>query len=302
MNSICLISDGVLLSDAGGAFGLVPRSKWQRILKADDQNRVPQFLWTPVLRVDGKTILVDCGIGDKFTSRFDVQLPRESQLDQLMSIGLKPTDIDLVVLTHLHGDHAGWCTRESKPMPGSGADGIVKQFQPTYPNARYFVQRQEFEDATHPNERTRNTYFVENYVPLMEAGVLTLLEGDTQLCEFVRVVATPGHTVGHQSVIVSGVAFGPDEPPVFILGELATYMVHFARLPWVTAYDVLPLHTLETKRSWQAWALENRATLICSHEPDIPVGVLQHEGGFVNVVDCKRSYIVSPTVRPIAEK
>jgi hypothetical protein len=235
-------------------------------------------------------------------AQYEVRRPYGTLLDDLERHGVQPEEIDIVIFTHLHGDHSGWATECVE-------EGVGCRYQPTFPNARYYVQGQEFEDATHPNERTRNTYFAENFVPLQEYGVLTLLNGATDIIPSVRVVPTPGHTAGHQSVIVqrrqgtgeeggagerekrsegSLSAMAPLLPhadtPTLILGDLATFMIQFERLAWVTAYDVLPLQTIETKRYWQQWALERQAMLISPHDTLLPSGVLKKDSkGFLQV-------------------
>lgn len=270
-----LLTDGTSWWDGGGTFGLVPRPKWMKLLPPDELNRVPQELRCVLIEADGRRILVDCGVGDKpnelIASQYDVRRPRGTLIDDLARQGITPADIDFVIFTHLHGDHSGWATRLND------AGEVI----PTFPNAHYFVQRQEYEDATHTNERTRNTYFADNFAPLMQRGVLTLLDGDAPITPSLRVSHTPGHTAGHQSVIVecAGAA------PIIFLGDMASYMIHFERLPWVTAYDVLPLITIETKRHWQQWAFENDATLISCHDTLIPAGkLIRNNKGLFSVV------------------
>ena len=284
---VTLLTDGTSYWDGGGAFGLVPRAKWAKLIAPDEHNRVPQELRCVLIEADDKRILVDCGVGNKPNplreAQYDVRQPTGHLLDDLARHGVQPGDIDIIIFTHLHGDHNGWATR----LDDKGT--IV----PTFGKAQYYVQRQEYADATHPNERTRNTYFPDNYVPLHEQGVLTLLDGDTQITPSIQVVHTPGHTAGHQSVIVAdahikGSALSTQHSalkPAFILGDLATYMIQFARLPWVTAYDVLPLITMESKRRWQPWVLEQQATLISPHELQMPVGrLIRTDKGFLDVV------------------
>ena len=271
---ISLLSDGISYWDGGGAFGLVPRVRWMKLLPPDEFNRVPQDLRCVLIQADGKNILVDCGVGvkpnDVIAAQYEVRRPHGTLLDDLGRHGLVAEDIDIVIFTHLHGDHSGWATECVE-----GAVGC--DYVPTFANARYFVQRQEYEDATHTNERTRNTYFAENFVPLMESGVLTLLDGPALIVPGVSVVPTPGHTAGHQSVLI-------EPAPMLLLGDMATYMIQFARLPWVTAYDVLPLQTIETKRYWQQWALQTQATLISPHDTLIPAGrLVQDDNGFLRV-------------------
>jgi len=293
---IHLLSDGTSYWDGGGAFGLVPRARWAKVLPPDELNRVPQELRCVLIEADGKRILVDCGVGDKpnelIATQYDVRRPRGTLMDDLARYGIRPEQIDIVILTHLHGDHCGWATTWQKAEGrAGGAQTGTPTPVPTFPNARYCVQHREYEDATHPNERTRNTYFAENFVPLMQHGVLTLLDGETQITPSVRVAPTPGHTAGHQSVIVE-----PEQrresstrdrsgAPVFLIGDMAPFMIHFERLPWVTAYDVLPLVTIETKRCWQRWAYEHNAVLISCHDTQQPVGrLVRNDKGLFSVI------------------
>jgi glyoxylase-like metal-dependent hydrolase (beta-lactamase superfamily II) len=298
---ITLLSDGTSYWDGGGTFGLVPRPKWSKLLPPDEFNRVPQELRCVLIEADGKRILVDCGVGDKandlIAAQYDVRRPHGTLMDDLARHGLAAEDIDIVIFTHLHGDHSGWATFLPSPS-GRGDGGEGEKPVPTFPNARYVVQRQEYEDATHPNERTRNTYFQENFAPLMQHGVLTLLDGEARITDCVRVVPTPGHTAGHQSVIVEWReeqrSRGAEKPapmlprssaPVLLMGDMAPFMIHFERLPWVTAYDVLPMVTIDSKRAWQQWALAHRATLISCHDTRMPVGrLVQNDKGFMSVV------------------
>lgn len=270
-----LLTDGTSWWDGGGTFGLVPRPKWMKLLPPDELNRVPQELRCVLIEAGGQRILVDCGVGDKpnelVASQYDVRRPHGTLIDGLARQNIAPADIDSVLFTHLHGDHSGWATTRND------AGEIV----PTFPNARYFVQRQEYEDATHTNERTRNTYFADNFVPLMLHNVLTLLDGDAQITPSVRVAHTPGHTAGHQSIIVES----PGAAPLLMLGDMASHMIHFERLPWVTAYDVLPMVTIETKRHWQQWAFDHNATLISCHDTLMPAGkLIRNNKGLFSVV------------------
>jgi glyoxylase-like metal-dependent hydrolase (beta-lactamase superfamily II) len=174
-------------------------------------------------------------------------------------MGLTAADIDLVIDTHLHADHCSGNTFFSPEM----------EILPTFPNAKYVVQRREYEDAMHPNERTRATYYPMNYETLVASGQMELLNGDTDILPGIRGVVTPGHTPGHMSVL-----FESGGEAALFLCDLASFMVNFERLGWMTAYDVEPLVTLETKRYWQQWALETHALLISAHDTLIPAGRL----------------------------
>jgi glyoxylase-like metal-dependent hydrolase (beta-lactamase superfamily II) len=263
---IHLISDGIVKVDSGGAFGLVPRVLWSKVLAPDDQHRVPMVLTCLLVRAAGKTILVDTGLGSKLTRKliaiWGLTRPTGTLIEGLARLGVGPEDVDIVINTHLHADHCAGNTVFN-------ADGSATA---AFPRARYVVQRREYEDATHPNERTRATYYPVNYEPLYQSGQLTLLDGDTEIVPGVTAVLTPGHTPGHQSVL-----FESGGHSALFVADLASYAVHFEKLGWMTAYDVEPLITLETKRHWQAWALETHGLLIFQHDTQIAAGHLVEE-------------------------
>lgn len=267
-----LLNDARVLMDAGGVFGLVPRALWGRLYPPDEQNRVPMDHHCLLVRGGGKTILVDTGMGTKVpeqTARFiHLTQPGGGLVDQLARLGVQPQEVDLVVNTHLHSDHCGGNTRFE-------GDQIV----PVFPNAEYWVQRLEYADAAFPNERTRGTYFPFNYEPLYRSGQMRLLDGDAEVVPGMRCVVTPGHTRAHQSVI-----FESGGQAAIYVCDMASFAVHFARLAWMTAYDVEPLVTLETKRRWQKWALANNALLIFIHDPQTPLGRLVDQADRLEVV------------------
>lgn len=250
-----IIPTGRVWVEPGGAMGLVPRPLWIEHQPVDSQQRTPMDLNSLLVFSEGKTILVDTGIGhklsDKARMQWGLEWPEGTLIENLAKQGVAPEDVDLVIDTHLHSDHCGGNT---------ALDG--EEIFPTFPNAEYWVQRMEFADAYNPDPRTRGTYLLENFVPLWKEDRLKLLHGDTTVTNHIRTVVTRGHTRGHQSVLlVDG-----KNPPIFFVSDLASYSIHFVRTSWVTAYDVEPLETIKTKTRWQKWALENKATLVFQHD------------------------------------
>ncbi len=256
------ISDGVYHDDAGGFFGLVPKTLWQDIIQPDDQNRIPFHLRCLLIETQTQRILVDTGYGDKLTDKersfLNIQGERRL-LTSLEQLGIGPEGIDLVVNTHLHGDHCGGNTQRL------GNDQVV----PTFPKATYCVQRLELADALFPNERTRATYHRENIQPLEQAGQLRVLWGDTRLTDEVRALVTPGHTRSHQCVAVES-----EGQTALFMGDTASWPLHLERLAWVPAYDVEPMVSIETKRKLARWASEQGVLLIFEHHPEIIAGYL----------------------------
>jgi glyoxylase-like metal-dependent hydrolase (beta-lactamase superfamily II) len=243
-------------------FGIMPKTEWQTIWEPDKKNRIPLEQRCLLIETDEQRILVDTGSGDKISekARSFIDLKGDRRLlDNLEALGVGPQDIDVVVNTHLHGDHCGGnsCWDESgNPIP-------------VFPRATYCVQRLELAEARHPNERTRAVYHRENFEPLEQSGQLRVLEGDTRLTGEVRVSLTPGHTPGHQSVIVES----GGQTAIF-LGDVATWPIHIEQLACVAAYDVQPLVSIETKRHLAHWAIENQVLLIFEHHPEIAAGYL----------------------------
>jgi glyoxylase-like metal-dependent hydrolase (beta-lactamase superfamily II) len=144
--------------------------------------------------------------------------------------------------------------------------------RPTFPRARYFVQRGEYEFATHPNERTAASYFDRNYVPTLESGQLELLEGESEIVDGIGVIVTPGHVPYHQSIVIrSG-----GETAIF-LGDLVPTHAHLP-LPWIMGYDVEPLVTLESKRGLLKRVEQENWTVIFEHDAVVPWGRVQFDG------------------------
>jgi len=278
---IHMINESVIKVDPGGAFGLVPRVLWSPLMPPDENHLVSMIHNCLLVQVGDRNILVDTGHGDKLTDKqksfMSLQQPNGSMTDALSRLNLTPADIHLVIDTHLHGDHSGGHTRYDE------AGKIV----PTFPNAEYVVQRREYEDAMHPNERTRATYFPMNYQPLVESGQMRLLDGDTEIFPGITGHVTRGHTPAHMSI-----RFESQGEQALFVCDMASYAIHFERLGWMTGYDVEPLITLETKRYWQQWALETGALLIFAHDPQRVVGYyVVGEGGKASVVAINEPFV-----------
>ncbi len=278
-----LVSDGVFWTDGGANFGVVPKTLWGKVIQPDELNRVPMQLRCLLIESDAGLILVDTGYGDKLTAKQQAQLNLHGQFrlgSDLASLGYKPEDIAIVLDTHLHGDHCGGNTKWAEDGgPDSG------RVVPAFPNATYMAQRLELADATYPNERTRNAYFPENFLPLSglckgnSDAVLQVMTGDTHLTSEVRTLTTPGHTRAHQCVIVESAG----ESAIF-LADAVPWAVTFEKLAWVAAFDVEPLISMETKRSLRDWAWRKEALLFFQHDPTMGAGRLVREGNDFRVV------------------
>ena len=253
---ITVLSDGVIWLDAGAVFGLVPKIMWSRVTgETNERNQIPLALNCLLLESDGKTVLIETGQGNKDfeqTRGRGWEPDHGALLDDLARNGVQPDDVDIVINTHLHNDHTGWNTVED-------ADGALR---PTFPNARYWIQRGEWEEAMQPNERTRATYLPQNLLPVKEADQIEFIEGETRITSEITAIETPGHTANHASVAISS----GGETAVY-LGDVIQHEVQLERVAWLSAFDVLPLVNLETKKRLVAEAIEQRRLLIAVHNP-----------------------------------
>lgn len=258
---LLVVSDGTFQLDAGNLFGVVPRVTWEPLAgPLDEQHRLTMHLNSLVVRSGGGTVLIETGLGNKPGNPYQ---GGGRLLQNLAAEGIRPQEIDVVINTHLHADHCGWNTVLR--------DGVAL---PTFPSARYYLQHKEWEDATHPNERTRAAYLAHNLLPLEEAGQLELVDGERQVTPEVRILPNPGHTEGHAVVaITSG-----GETAVY-LGDMAQHVTQLERFPWTTAFDVLPLVSLETKKRVITQAIEGNHLLIVPHLPFPGAGRIRMENG-----------------------
>jgi len=250
-----ILSDGTFYQDAGAVFGVVPRVMWERVARPelDDQYRMPLGLNCVLVRSHGRLVLIETGVGDKEGHRRQASPAADGTLlDELGALGVRPEEIDVVINTHLHADHCGWNTKQL-------ADGSLV---PTFPKARYLIQRGEWEAAINPNERTRATYFAENLLPLEEAGALELLDGERSVTPEITVIATRGHTEDHASVVLSSAG----ETAIYI-GDMIQHHVQLERTAWVSAFDLLPLVSMETKKRIVERAVRDRALIVSVHSP-----------------------------------
>lgn len=261
---VTAVSDGRFRLDGGAMFGSVPKTLWERRAPADAQNRIALAVRPLLVRTGGRRILVDAGIGDKMGAKASAiyAIDRTVSLDDsLAAEGLAAADIDLVVATHLHFDHAGGFT--------TSAGGVLA---PRFGGARYIVRRQEWEDAMHPHERSRASYLPENFAPLAAAGVVDFIDEDGEVAPGVSVHRTGGHTRHHQIVqIRSG-----GRTAVFA-ADLIPTAAHID-VPWIMGYDLYPMDTLEYKRRFVREAILGEYVIFFEHDPTIVAGIVREDG------------------------
>ncbi|MDA1337150.1 MAG: MBL fold metallo-hydrolase [bacterium] len=259
--AVKVISDGVAKMDAGSMFGQVPKVAWESSVVTDRKNRMTLGLNCLLLQVSGQNVLVDTGIGSKEVDQ-GLRLVPSRLVRGLKGVGLTPKDINAVVLSHLHFDHSGGCTRLDR------AGNLV----PTFPKAKYYVQRKCWDEACNPNERCHGVHRSENFLPIEERGQLELLDGDSEIMPGLNVIVTDGHSQGHQIVMFN---HGGDR--VVFLGDIVPTS-HHLNLVAISAFDSSPNVTLEAKRDLLTEAERKGWLLVFSHGHDIKAGYLERRG------------------------
>jgi glyoxylase-like metal-dependent hydrolase (beta-lactamase superfamily II) len=260
------VLDGFFALDGGAMFGVVPKPLWEKVAPPDDRNRI-RLAMRPWLVRDGvRTVLIDAGAGDKLDQKAtDIYgLDRARKLEHsLTDAGVRAEEISLVVASHLHFDHAGGFTTRS-------ADG---RLAPRFPNARYSIRRGEWDDAHHPHERNRASYFPENYAPLAEAGRVDFVDEDMEVAPHISVRRTAGHTMHHQIVVIE-----VDGRVAIFAADLLPTAAHVP-LPYIMSYDLYPMDTLAFKRTFLREAVEREYLILFEHDPTIAAGYIRDRNG-----------------------
>ncbi|MGB9435742.1 MAG: MBL fold metallo-hydrolase [Candidatus Acidiferrum sp.] len=273
---VFFLDGGTFGLDGGSMFGVVPKVLWEKKSPPDANNRIRMRANSLLVRAHRKNILVETGNGTKMDAKlrsiYNVQ-DGDPLLDSLAHAGVKPEQIDLVINTHLHFDHSGGNTRMVKT-----------RILPTFRRARYVVQRGELEHAMNPTERDRASYLPENFAPISKEGMWDLVDGETEVLPGISVVPIPGHNASMQAITITG----GGKTLAFVADLLPTR--HHIPLPWIMAYDLYPLQSLETKRQWIPRILAGQWIVVFGHDPDFPVATLHDRGDKIDVetVDLNR--------------
>ena len=260
-----LLTDGTFCLDGGAIFGVIPRPLWERKMAPDARNRVRLSMNSLLVRSAGKWILIETGAGDKWDAKWRNIFGFEGAArlpDQLAARGLRPEQIELVINTHLHFDHCGWNARV--------VDGRAV---PTFPNARYVVQRGELEHAKRPTERDRISYLGENFLPIEAAGQWWLLEGDREVAPGVELIRVPGHTRDMQCVRLTG-----GGKSAFFFADLVPTTAHLP-FHWIMGFDLYPLTTLENKKKWIPEVAREGWLALFGHDAQVPAAHLRERDG-----------------------
>lgn len=248
--------------DGGAMFGIIPKPLWTRSTTCDDKNRIPLSARNLLLQGDGKVILFDTGMGlkwdDKARDMYAIEQPPGGLKDALATEGLTPEDVTDIILTHLHFDHTGGST-----ILENG------KIRPAFPNARYHAGETNFTWGKSPSDRDRGSYIKENFIPLVEEGVLFLHGDEWNFDDTISVITLNGHTFGHQAIQVKD-----SSSSLIMVGDLMPTSAHIP-LPYIMGYDLQPLVTLQEKKDMLKKAVEENIILVFGHDPLIAGATVQ---------------------------
>jgi glyoxylase-like metal-dependent hydrolase (beta-lactamase superfamily II) len=258
---VSLVQAGTFRSDAGALFGPVPRMLWDRLVteEIDHEHRLLQALNCLIVETPAGRVLIETGIGERVTDKVREMRRYEGTpiVAAMEASGFEPGSVDLVVMSHLHFDHAGGLLR---------ADGSK-----AFPRARIVAQRAEWEIALDDNSRIVASYDQPELRLVQAWGEDGAVDGERELLPGVSVMLTGGHSKGHQAVVVRGT--GPGATTLAFFGDLG--MRPWSANPrWITSFDDFPLDSVEVKGELFARAAEERWLVALSHEPVTPVGRL----------------------------
>lgn len=262
---IAIIRDAEFRLDGGAMFGVVPKVLWEKKFPADEKNRIRLATNCLLVRGDGFTALIESGLGEKWDERLREIYAIEHRTTlaaELVRRGVAVEDVDALILSHLHFDHAGGATRRE--------NGRVV---PTFPNATLYVQEAELAHARAPNERDRASYLPENWEPYADAGRLETISGETEIRPGVTAVPLPGHNEGMQAVRIES-----EGKTAFYFADALPTTAHLP-IPWLMAYDLYPVELIQNKKRLLDRAAREGWLCIFEHDPDVPWGRIVDEVG-----------------------
>jgi glyoxylase-like metal-dependent hydrolase (beta-lactamase superfamily II) len=251
---LIILSDGTYVLDGGAMFGVVPKTLWEKRIKADERNLITLGLNSLVIRNGKQTVLVETGIGPKLNEKSrEIHRNQAALLQSFERAGVSPDEIDIVINTHLHFDHCGWNThyQDGKPVP-------------TFPNATYYAQQGELDHAHEQHERDRVSYLTDNYDPLVQSGQMRLLNGNAEIAPGISVEVYPGHTRDLQAVTVRA----GDQTVCYISDLIPTS--HHLDPTWVMGYDLYPLDSINNRHRFYKHAIPEKWLVVFTHDHEVP--------------------------------
>lgn len=267
------LNGGVNFLDGGAMFGVVPKPLWTRKYPVNENNQIELRTDPILLQLDGKNYLIDTGMGNgKLTEKQKRNLGvlEESSVEQsLNELGLSTSDIDCILMTHMHSDHACGLTK---------IEGDT--YVPAFPNTPIITSAVEWDEMRNPNIRSRNTYWKMNWEPIQDQ--VETFEDEIQITENLRMIHTGGHSDGHSIIIYE------DGEDCFIhMADIMATLAH-QHVLWVMAYDDYPMTSIFQKEKWMEYGYERNAWYTFYHDAYYRAVRFDNEGNVIDEVKRER--------------
>ena len=267
------IDTGTFYLDGGAMMGSVPKVLWEKTNPPDKLNRI-ELSMRCLLVDDGRNrVLIESGIGDKidnnFIEMFNIKKEKYSLYKALSDNGYSYKNITHIVLTHLHFDHAGGCTKFND------SNELIASF----PNAKYFISKTNWRAALNPNPKDKASYLNENFLILRDSKKLNLIDDNVEIIKGVSTYSVNGHTIGQQLIKISD----KDKNLVFC-SDLIPLKSHL-KLPWIMGYDLNASLTLKEKKIFLDKASDNNWILFLYHDPDIITVRISKSDKYYDVIE-----------------
>ena len=261
--------DGFIRLDGGAMFGVIPKPLWSRLTPSDERNRITIAMRPLLIIHPDANILIDTGIGNKYDEKFaDIYgvNSKPGLVNELKDAGFTPNDIDIVINTHLHFDHAGGNTIKKG-----------NEVSPTFPKATYIIQKTEWETALNPDPRSKASYLPENFIPIEDNGKLKIIDGEEEILPGIKCLKTGGHTEGHQIVLIES-----ENKGALYWGDLLPTIAHL-RTPYIMGYDIFPLDVMREKEKYIKLVQEKNYISFFEHDPILCCGYIRGEGKKIHI-------------------
>lgn len=261
------LDGGVTHMDGGAMFGVVPKPLWSRKYPVNEKNQIELRTDPILIDIDGKKMIIDSGIGNNKLTEKELRnygVKEESKIEQSLNVlGLSRHDIDYVLMTHLHFDHACGLTMWEE-------DHLV----PAFPEAKIFTNATEWEEMRNPNIRSKNTYWEENWKPVEE--LVHTYQDSVEIVPGLRMIHTSGHSNGHSIIVFE------DGDETFIhMADIMPTHAH-QNVLWVLAYDDYPVTSVHEKQKWMAYGYERKAWYVFYHDASYCALQFDQDGKVLN--------------------
>ena len=263
--------------DGGAMFGIIPKVIWEKEASADQLNRINMVTRSLLLIGNGRNIIIDTGNGDKwdkkYKSIYNIRLDKVNLNNSLSKVGLSPDNITDVICTHLHFDHAGGNTTYNN-------DQIV----PTFPNAQYWVHKDNWDLANSPTEKDKGSYLEENWKVLAQNSMIKFINGKSDIFPGIDLFISNGHTTGMAHPIIKD-----SSKTVFYAADMFPMACHIP-LNWIMAYDINPIQTIKEKKYLLSKIVDENWIIFFEHDPIRQEGTVKENNG---KYDLKETVLIS---------